>query len=126
MGLRVTVAESNSDFLQQIVSILSGKFEVVSIATEGKSALESICEHRPDVAVLDLKLPGINGLEIVREAANCVPRLPVVMCSTESDPDFIDAAADAGILGYVLKNRIASDLIGAIEAVARGDRFVSA
>ena len=120
------MADGNSDFLQQIVSLLTGKFEVVSIATDGKSALESICKHRPDVAVLDLKLPGINGLEIVRQAANCVPQLPVVMCSTESDPDFIDAALHAGILGYVVKNRIANDLIRAVEAVARGERFVSA
>lgn len=126
MGLRVTVADGNSDFLEQIVSILNGKFEVLSTASNGTSALESICKHRPDVAVLDLKLPGINGLEIVTRAANCVQRLPVVMCSTESDPDFIDAAFEAGILGYVLKSRIATDLVRAIETVARGERFVSA
>jgi len=124
--LRVTVADGNSDFLQQIVSLLNTKFEVVSTATDGKAALESICKHRPDVAVLDLKLPGINGLEIVERAATCISSPQVVMCCTESDPDFIDAAFQAGILGYVLKKRIASDLVRAAETVACGERFLSA
>ena len=58
----------------------------------------------PMWAVLDLKLPGINGLEIVERAATCISSPQVVMCCTESDPDFIDAAFQAGILGYILKN----------------------
>jgi DNA-binding NarL/FixJ family response regulator len=120
------VADGNSDFLQQIVSLLDRKYEVVSSATDGESALESIYKHRPDVAVLDLKLPGINGLEIVARTSTCVPRPHIVMCCTESDPDFVDAAFQAGILGYVLKKRIATDLVRAVETVARGERFLSA
>ena len=120
------MADGNSDFLQQIVLLLISKFEVVSTATDGQSALESICKYRPDVAVVDLKLPGINGLDIATRAVNCAPRLSVVMCCTENDPDFVDAAFRVGILGYVLKSRIATDLIRAVETVASGERFVSA
>ena len=125
MKLRVTVADANRDFLTHIVSLLQSEFEVIATATDGESALKLICKHRPDVAVLDLRLPGINGMEIMKQTGNCGSRPSFVMCTIENDPDFVDAASRAGARGYVLKNRIATDLIAAVKAVAAGDCFVS-
>lgn len=119
------VADANEEFLAQIVSLLEAEFDVISTATDGESALKQICKECPNVAVLDLRLPRVNGIDVIKKTANCNSQPSFVMCSTESDPDFVDAALRAGAGGYVLKNRIAADLISAIRAVARGKRFIS-
>jgi DNA-binding NarL/FixJ family response regulator len=88
MEIRISCSKLSHFSIPKLRSFLPQRME---------KPLESICKHRPDVAVLDLKLPGINGLEIVERAATCISSPQVVMCCTESDPDFIDAAFQAGI-----------------------------
>jgi len=69
MKLRIVVADDNTAFLAKIVSVLTTEFEVVATAADGRSALECIRLYRPNVAVLDLEMPGLNGLEVTRELA---------------------------------------------------------
>jgi DNA-binding NarL/FixJ family response regulator len=125
MNLRIAVADDNADFLNKLISVLETEFDVVATATDGKSALESIRSCCPDVVVLDLEMPLLNGIEITRELSKHSPRPAVVICSVESDPEFIEAAREAGALGYVFKVRIGTDLIAAVNSVARGQPFVS-
>jgi DNA-binding NarL/FixJ family response regulator len=125
MSLRIAVVDDNADILNKLISVLQTEFDVVATATDGKSALESIRSCCPDVVVLDLEMPLLNGIEVTRELSKHSPRPAVVICSVESDPEFIEAARDAGALGYVFKARIEADLIAAVNSVARGQSFVS-
>jgi DNA-binding NarL/FixJ family response regulator len=125
MRLRILVADDNARFLSKTAAILEIEFEVVARATDGQSALESARTCRPDVAVLDLEMPLLNGIAVTRELNNDDTTPRVVICSVETDHQIVEAALAAGALGYVFKSRIELDLILAIRSVARGEQFVS-
>lgn len=125
MNLRIAVVDDNADFLHYLISVLETEFDVVATATDGKSALEIIWSSCPDVVVIDLEMPLLNGIEVTRELSKHNPRPAVVICSVESDPEFIEVAREAGALGYVFKARIGIDLIAAVNSVARGQSYVS-
>jgi DNA-binding NarL/FixJ family response regulator len=125
MKLRLAVADDNADVLSELISVLETEFDVVVTATDGKSALEGIRRCSPDVVVLDLEMPGLNGIEVTRELSNHARRPAVVICSVEFDPEIIEAAREAGALGYVFKARIRKDLVAAVKSVVRGQSFVS-
>ena len=125
MKLRLAVVDDNAYFLSELISVLETEFDVVATAKDGKSALESIHRYRPDVVVLDLEMPVLNGIEVARELSKHDPRPAVVICSVESDPDIIEAAREAGVLSYVFKARIRKDLVMAVKLVVRGQSFVS-
>lgn len=109
--LRLIVADDFPPFLKKLVSLLSVEFDVVATAADGKTALDHIRHYEPDVVVLDLQMPGLNGIEVTRELAKNPPSPPVVICSAETDPEIADAAREAGAVGYVFKSRIEPDLI---------------
>lgn len=121
---RVAVVDDTPDFMNAMVSVLSGEFEVVATAVDGKSA-QSILEVNPDVVVLDLQLPDTNGIELTRSLRKHSHHIVVVICSVVKDPDVMDAALEAGASGYVWKDRMASDLIPAIKSASEGQRFTS-
>ena len=79
----------------------------------------------PAVAVLDLNMPGLNGLEVTREVVRQRLASSVVICSVENDPDLIATALEAGAMGYVLKPKINKDLAIAVRCAACGESFVS-
>ena len=125
MKLRIVVADDNAAFLARLVSVLATEFDVVATATDGRSALEHIRLWRPSVAVLDLEMPGLNGIEVTKELTKDPSRPAVVICSVENDPEIVEAARQAGALGYVFKVRVAEDLIVAVKSAAAGQSFVS-
>jgi two-component system response regulator DegU len=125
MKLRIVAADDSPIFLEKLVSILELEFDVVKTARDGKSSLEVILECQPDVAVLDLEMPGLNALEITRELMEHNPRPAIVICSVEHDPVVVAAALKAGVLGYVFKARAARDLNAAVKSAARGQSLVS-
>jgi len=125
MKLRVAVADDQPRLLQTIASILARDFEVMAVFPQGRSLLQFVCEEKPDVAVVDLGLPDINGLEIIRGIRKHDVATKIVVCSVESDPDLMEAALQAGATCYVWKERIASELNDAVRSAARGRQFVS-
>ena len=125
MKLRIVVADDNTAFLAKIVSVLATEFEVVATAADGRSALECIRVYRPDVAVLDIEMPGLNGLDVTRELAESPSSPAIVICSVENYPEIVEAARQAGALGYVFKARVAKDLRVAVKSAAQGQSFVS-
>src|SRR5271169_3109585 len=125
MKLRIVAADDSPIVLEKMVSILETEFDVVKTASDGKSSLDIILKCQPDVAVLDLEMPGFNGLEITRELMRSSSRPAVVICSVEHDLDVVEAALKAGALGYVFKARAARDLNAAVKSAARGQSFVS-
>ena len=126
MKLRAVVADDNSRFLQTLVAELqAASFDVVATASDGRSALECALRSQPDVIVLDLIMPALNGIEVTRELRKNGSSPAAVICSVETDPQTIDAAREAGVQGYVFKRRVAKDLVRAVLAASRGEAFVS-
>jgi DNA-binding NarL/FixJ family response regulator len=121
--VRIIVADDNPPFLQDLVSLLADEFDVVATATDGKSALDLIRRYQPDLVVLDLGMPVLNGIEVTRELAKHSPA--VVICSVETDPEVVEAARQAGALAYVFKVRVEKDLILAMKSALQGKSFAS-
>lgn len=121
--LRIIVADDNPKMLDQLVSLLRTEFDVVATAADGGSARECIQRYKPDVAVLDIVMPRINGIELSKELSIKGNSTRVVICSVENDPETIEAARNAGALGYVFKPRVARDLVAAVKSAAAGRAF---
>jgi len=122
---RVVVADDNPDVLLQLVSVLRVEFDVVATAKNGQLAIECVRDYKPDIIVLDLEMPILNGIEVIRELRKAGPTPAVVICSVQSDPEIIEAAQHAGALGYVFKMRATRDLIMAVRSAAVGEPFIS-
>jgi len=123
--LKVVIADDNPAVLRQLVVMLGIEFEVVATAEDGLSALNQVRQHTPDVVVLDLRMPVLDGNEVARQIRDSGLTSAIVICSVETDPGIIQAAQQAGALGYVFKINMARDLIPAVRAAARGATFVS-
>src|SRR5258708_37758605 len=87
MNLGIVVADDSRAFLAKLVSVLATEFEVVATAADGKSALECIRLCQPNVVVLDLEMPGFNGIEFAKELTKYPSSPAVVICSIEDDPE---------------------------------------
>ncbi len=95
----------------------------MATAGDGYSALSAIREYKPDFAVLDIEMPGLNGIEIARKVTAEQPRLGVIICTVMQEKTLIDAAMEAGARGYVVKANLYSDLLPAVNAMAKGEVF---
>jgi len=125
MKLRVMVAEDEPRLLEAIVAILGREFEVVAAAADGETLLRLLAEGAPDVVIVDLGLPGMNGLDVTRAVLRKCIATRVVICSVEKDPELVSAALQAGASCYIWKERIVGELNDAVKMAARGERFVS-
>jgi DNA-binding NarL/FixJ family response regulator len=103
----------------------ASNLHVISAAADGLDAVRKAEKLRPDLIVLDISLPGLNGLEVARQIRALVATSTILFLSGQSDPDVVRDAFSAGGLGYVLKSDAARDLIAGIESVLLGRRFVS-
>jgi len=100
-------------------------FTVVAEAADGREAVEQAAAVRPDIAVLDIAMPQLNGIEAARTIMATYPAIAVVILSLHSEEAYVQKALAAGVRGYVLKSRAGQDLVEAIKAVHRGDTFFS-
>ena len=126
--IRVLLADDHALVRQGFRRILEDEADIV-VAGEaggGAEAIELTHQLEPDIVVLDLGMPEINGLHAAIEIRRRRPRQPILMLSMHSDPQYVRNAFDAGVNGYILKNAMETDLIAAVRAVAAGERFVSA
>jgi two-component system response regulator NreC len=126
MKLKVLVADDNPAFLSRLVSLLEGEFDVVCTAENGQMALERAQRYLPDVAVVDLEMPFLNGIAVTRRLKESAPSVGVVICSVEMDAEVVEGARQAGALGYVFKTHMMRDLVEAVKSAARNQPFVSA
>jgi two-component system, NarL family, response regulator NreC len=100
-------------------------FRVVAEASDGREAVALAQQHKPDVVVMDIGMPNLNGIEAARQLTASVPEAPVVILSMHSDESYVLRALKAGARGYLLKESAESDLIAAIRAVHNGKAFFS-
>jgi DNA-binding NarL/FixJ family response regulator len=99
-------------------------FEVVAEASNGREALEKIPVFNPDVVVLDIRLPGMSGVEVCQTITDNYPDSKVIMLTSYAEDEMLFAAIRAGAAGYVLKQIGGDDLVSAIEAVGRGEALL--
>jgi DNA-binding NarL/FixJ family response regulator len=118
--MRIVLADDHPKWLQMLVSLVEVEFDVVATAADGTSALQAISHHKPDVAVLDLEMPGLSGLDVARQVMSNGHKTGVVICSAHLSEEIMGAAREAGALSYVCKHNCARDLLPAIEAASNG------
>jgi DNA-binding NarL/FixJ family response regulator len=125
--IRVLVADDFEPFQQFICSTLEKKpqLQVICKAQDGLEAIQRAEKLRPDLILIDVGLPKVHGIEAIRQIREHLPKSIVLFVSQNSDADVVQRAFEVGGNGYVLKAQAGSDLLPAIEAVLRGQRFVS-
>jgi DNA-binding NarL/FixJ family response regulator len=124
--IRVLLADDNKDMLEYVRGVLSaGPYEVVGTADNGQAAVDAAAQLLPDVAVLDVSMPILNGIQAAKLLKKVHPTIKIVFLTVDRDPDTCQAALDAGALGYVYKLHLGRDLFPAIDSANEGRRFVS-
>ena len=123
---RVLLVDDNPEFLDIAATLLEGHhYEIVGKALNGEEGLEATLSLDPDVVVLDISMPCLNGLEVATRLRERKHRAAVVLLTFHEDVEFARAARSIGVLGYVIKRRMASDLPAAVTAALAGRAFVS-
>jgi DNA-binding NarL/FixJ family response regulator len=122
---RVIVADDLALVLSAVSGLLRESFDVVATASDGTAALEAILEHEPELAILDISMPGMSGIDVAREAKKRSTKTKIVFLTVHEDADILAACLSVGGLGYVIKVYMNNDLIPAMNAALRGRVFVS-
>jgi DNA-binding NarL/FixJ family response regulator len=110
--------------IRSLLQTVSG-VEVVAEAGDGREALHLIKIHRPDVVLMDIMMPGLNGLDATARVARTCPAIRVIMLSMNADEDSVLRTLDAGAAGYLVKTADPTELEMAVRAVVRGEKFLS-
>ncbi len=124
---RVLVVDDYEPFRRFICSTLGKRpeLQIVGEASDGLEAVQKAEELQPDLIVLDIGLPTLNGIEAARRIRKLSPESKIVFLSQESSADVVQEALSLGALGYVVKAHAGSELLAAVEAVLQGKQFVS-
>jgi two-component system nitrate/nitrite response regulator NarL len=125
--VRILVVDDFTRFRQRICSMLKEvpNLQVVGEASDGLEALHKAEELRPDLILLDIGLPRLNGIEAAQRIHGLYPESRIVFLSMEETAEIVEKAFSVGALGYVAKCDVGTDLLAAVESVRVGRRFVS-
>jgi DNA-binding NarL/FixJ family response regulator len=122
---RVLLADDHGDFLAAAARLLEPEFEVVAKVSDGQAVVDEASRLEPDLLVLDIGMPALNGIEAARHLRTDGSHAKIVFLTVHDDADYVRAAQEASALGYVVKSRLASDLKLALREALAGRRFVS-
>jgi DNA-binding NarL/FixJ family response regulator len=124
-SMRILLADDHRIVREGVRTLLErAGFEVVAEAEDGRAAIHLAQIHRPDVAVLDLVMPGLGGIECARELLAINPKILVVLLTVFPDEHQVVAALHAGVRGYVVKTQAATELVDAIKQVRTGSFYM--
>ena len=124
--IRVLLADDHGEMLEHVSKLLSADgCSVVGTASDGQAAIAAAVKLRPDVVVLDISMPILNGIQAAERMKEANPSIKIVFLTCLSDTDICHTALETGALGYVLKSRLGIDLIPALKLATVGSRFVS-
>ena len=126
-AIRVLIVEDYEPFRRFVVSILQQQpeLQVICELSDGIAAVRKAQELQPDLVLLDIGLPMLNGIEAARQICDLCPRSAILFVSQENSSDIVQGALATGAKGYVIKTDAGSELLVAVNAVLRGERFLS-
>jgi len=126
MRKRLLLADDHGLMLEGLSRLLSGEFEIVGTATDGRTVVSEAERLRPDVVVLDVGMPELNGIEAARRINRSLPTCKIVFVTQQLDPAYVHAAFTAGARAYVAKQSASKELVEAIQGALRNQYYVSA
>jgi len=122
---RVLLADDHRLLREAFVKLLEPDCDVVGAVTDGRALLEAAPKLRPDVVVLDIAMPQLNGLDAARQLKRLMPAVKVIFLTVSEDPDLAAEALRAGGSAFLLKNSAASELLQAIQDVMQGRSYIT-
>jgi DNA-binding NarL/FixJ family response regulator len=122
---RVLLADDHRLLREAFVKLLEPDCDVVGTVADGRALLEAVPKLRPDIVVLDIAMPQLNGLDAARQLKRAVPDVKVIFLTVSEDPDLAAEAFRTGASGFLLKNSAASELLQAIRDVSQGRSYVT-
>lgn len=125
MPKRILIADDHMLVLEGIARLLSPQYEVVGTAPNGRTVVEEALRLNPDIVVVDVGMPELNGIEATRKLAKAVPEAKVVILTQQLAPEYVQAAFAAGAKAYVAKQSAASELVKAIEMALSNRYYVT-
>jgi two-component system response regulator NreC len=126
MPIRIVLADDHVLVRQGLKSLLEREhFQVLAEASDGQDAVKLVEMHQPDIAIMDISMPTLNGIDAARGLARSSPKTKTILLTQHEEEQYIHEALEAGVKGYVLKNQVANDLIQAIRQVGRGEFYLS-
>ena len=125
--IRILIADDYADWRRQVRSLLQARpeWQVIAEALDGSEAIQKAEELKPDLVVLDIGLPRLNGIEAARRIRQLSPSSKIIFLSQNNDPDVVRAGLSTGAQGYVCKTDARRELVLAVDVVLRGKQFVS-
>jgi len=125
--VRILVVDDYEPFRRFLCSMLTRKadLQIIGEALDGLEAVQKAEELQPDLIVLDIGLPTLNGIEAARQIRKFAPESKIIFVSQESSPEVVQEALGLGTCGYVVKSQAQRELLAAVDAVLEGRRFVS-
>jgi DNA-binding NarL/FixJ family response regulator len=125
MPKRILLADDHGLMLEGLTRLLSGEFEIVGTATDGRKLVTEAERLRPDVVVLDIGMPELNGIEAARRVNKALPGCKIVFVTQQLDPAYVHAAFTAGAHAYVAKQSASNELVDAIHRALRNQYYVT-
>jgi DNA-binding NarL/FixJ family response regulator len=125
MKTKVLLADDHPQLVEAALAILKPHYDIVGIATDGAALVAEAIRLRPDVIVSDITMPTLNGIEAIHRLRLSDSQAKVVFLTIHAEEGFLKACMAVGALGYVLKSRMRTQLIPAIEAALEGRSYVS-
>jgi DNA-binding NarL/FixJ family response regulator len=119
------LADDHPAILEKVSRLLSSDFDVVGVVKDGAAAVEAVMRLKPDVVVMDISMPILNGIQAMRRFREAGVKSKIVILTANADPDFATSVFEAGASGYVLKSRMNTDLLSALEEVLTEGVFSS-
>ena len=125
--IKVLLADDHSIVRAGIRRIVeeSGDMEVIAEAADGREAIRLALEKTPDVAVIDISMPGMDGLEVVSQLQHYYPKLPLLILTMHEEAQYVVRAIQAGAMGYITKQSAPEQLVAAIKKVITGHRYLT-
>jgi two-component system response regulator NreC len=126
MRTSVLLADDHILVRQGLKSILDREnFQIIAEASDGQEVIRLAETHHPDIAIMDISMPTLNGIDAARELSRSCPKTRVILLTQHEEEQYLHEALQVGVRGYVLKNQVVNDLVHAIRQVSRGGFYLS-